>query len=702
MQDMDRIERSNRGSRDEPSLLAALNDQQRAAVTHGHQPLLIVAGAGTGKTHTLVHRVANLIRDGVPAQRILLLTFTRRAAAEMLRRVASLLAGPAGPRPRASASGGVWGGTFHATACRLLRMHGSSIGLDVDFTIIDRGDAEDLMDVVRSDLGLATAKSRFPKKGTCLAIYSHSVNAQVSLAEVLRRHYPWCEPYHDQLQKLCRQYVRRKDFSAVLDYDDLLLFWRGLMADERAGPAVRDRFDCVLVDEYQDTNRLQADILQSLCRDGTGLTVVGDDCQSIYSFRAATVRNILDFPKTYPQTTVVTLEQNYRSTQPILDATNAVIGEAREQFRKELWSARRAGQAPGLVTCADEWEQTDEIIRRVLEHRESDLNLRDQAVLFRASHHSIVLEGELTRRNIPYVKYGGLKFIETAHIKDVMAVLRFAENPKDVVAGQRLMLLLPGIGPKTAQRLLHQRQQLGGDLGEWGQELVPPAAREEWPQLIQLLGWLTGPARPPLAAQVEAIGRFYKPLLEIKYDQAAARWRDLQQLEQLASRFADRQTMLVEMALDPPSSSADLAGPAHRDEDYLILSTMHSAKGLEWDAVYVMHASDGHIPSDLATDTVEQIDEERRLFYVALTRAKRWLYVFFPQRYASPRSRYSDFSGMAQLTRFISEVVKQRFDCLTGAGEEPPPVAGKKSLAAKRRRIRRSAAFFGDSSTGGG
>ncbi|MDH3717563.1 MAG: ATP-dependent helicase, partial [Planctomycetota bacterium] len=477
--------------------LAGLNDRQRAAVTHGEQPLLIVAGAGTGKTHTLVHRVANLIQGGIPAQRVLLLTFTRRASAEMLRRVAGLLGTPTSTAPtstaptstaptstpptstagqprRGSEISRVWGGTFHATACRLLRMHGSAIGLDVDFTILDRSDAEDLMNVVRTDIGLAALKTRFPKKGTCLAIYSHCVNSELPLEQILQTKYPWCVEYTDQLKKLFKNYVRRKDFSAVLDYDDLLLFWRGLMADDLAGQSVRDRFDCVLVDEYQDTNRLQADILKHLCHDGTGLTVVGDDCQSIYSFRAATVRNILDFPKHYPQTTIVTLEQNYRSTQPILDATNAVIGQARDQFTKQLWSDRAAGQLPWLVSCDDEWEQTDEIVRQVLEHRESDLDLRDQAVLFRASHHSILLEGELTRHNIPYVKYGGLKFVETAHIKDVISVLRFAENQKDIVAGQRLLMLLPGIGPKTAQRLLRDLQQSAGSLPAWKKAQVPP------------------------------------------------------------------------------------------------------------------------------------------------------------------------------------------------------------------------------------
>ncbi len=678
----------------EDALLARLNEQQQVAVRHGHDPLLIIAGAGTGKTHTLVHRVASLINGGVAPQRLLLLTFTRRAAAEMLRRVAGLLGTHAKDGRDRAPSRRVWGGTFHATACRLLRLHGAAIGLDADFTILDRSDAEDLMNVVRTEMGLTSLKTRFPKKGTCLAIYSNCVNSQLPLDEVLQANFPWCLDYEGPLKKLFKNYVERKDRSAVLDYDDLLLFWRGLMMDDLASPAVRERFDSVLVDEYQDTNQVQADILNHLRPDGSGLTVVGDDCQSIYSFRAATVRNILDFPKTFPRTTIIKLQQNYRSTQPILTATNHVIAEATEQFAKELWSTRKEGNKPRLVTCEDEWEQTDEIVREVLERREEGLQLRDQAVLFRASHHSIILEGELTRHNIPYVKYGGLKFIETAHVKDVLSLLRFAENYKDLVAGLRFLMLLPGIGPKTAHRLVDSLIESGGDFGRWQKEKVPSLIRHEWKELTTLLRQLTSPKCPPLPAQLSAICRLYQPLLEARYDAAAARLRDIEQLEQLSTRFADRRTMLSDMALDPPSSSADLAGPALRDEDYLILSTIHSAKGLEWDAVYVVHAADGHIPSDMSTDNAAQVDEERRLFYVALTRAKRWLYVYFPQRYESPRSRRNDWNGLAQLTRFLPAHVKCHFDCRTALNVAAEETSGAGSRTSKRKQIRRSVSSF--------
>ncbi len=409
-------------------LLADLNPQQREAATHGDRPLLIVAGAGTGKTATLVHRVAWLIAQGVDPGRVLLLTFTRRAAADMLRRAESLLRRLG--RPGATR---VWGGTYHAIANRLLRRYGKAVGLPPAFSVHDRTDSEDLLNVVRTDLNLAKTDKRFPKKGTCMAIYSRCVNAREKLDDVLRRHFPWCKDWHDELKQLFDGYVDRKEAGGVLDYDDLLLYWHALLAPP--GDAVRRLFDCVLVDEYQDTNTLQAEILYRLSPEGKGLTVVGDDAQSIYAFRAATVRNILDFPKHYASAPIVTLEQNYRSTQPILAATNQVIGLARERYAKNLWSERAAGERPRLVNCEDESDQAQYVIRHILEHREEGIDLRRQAVLFRASHHSMLLEADLARANIPFHKFGGLRFVETAHVKDLLAFLRLAENPRDVVAG---------------------------------------------------------------------------------------------------------------------------------------------------------------------------------------------------------------------------------------------------------------------------
>ena len=672
-------------------VLAKLNPQQRQAATHGRGPLLIIAGAGTGKTATLVHRVAWLIAQGIDPSRILLLTFTRRAAAEMLRRVDAILrqllqAEQAAARSDANLkrlhSTRVWGGTFHAIATRLLRRHGKAIGLPPEFSIHDRTDSEDLLSVVRTELGLAKTDRRFPKKGTCMAIYSRCVSSREKLPHVLKHHFPWCQDWGDELKRLFDGYLQRKESAAVLDYDDLLLYWHAMLGDAKAGDVVRKRFDCVLVDEYQDTNILQSEILYRLSPDGQGATVVGDDAQSIYSFRAATVRNILDFPKHYEDTTVVTLEQNYRSTTPILEATNQVIGLAPERYTKNLWSERADGQRPSLVTCEDEDEQTEYVIRQILGHREANIDLRRQAVLFRASHHSMMLEAELTRRNIPFHKYGGLKFIETAHIKDLMAFLRLAENPRDVVAGGRILPLLPGIGPGKARQLMEHLLKSGGNFGAWKKWNPPAAAAKLWPKFVTLMNGLAA-STEDLPAQVNRVRKFYTPLLERLHDNWQPRLRDLEQLEQIASRYKNRHRMLAEITLDPPSSTQDLAGPPHLDDDYLVLSTIHSAKGLEWDAVYVLHAADGNIPSDMATKDPEQIEEERRLFYVALTRAKNWLYVCCPLRYYYHyRPGVSDRHGYAQRTRFLPEGVLGAFDQLVATGNDAAEEGRDGDLAA--------------------
>ncbi|MEN6459428.1 MAG: ATP-dependent helicase [Thermoguttaceae bacterium] len=667
-------------------LLAGLNPQQRTAATHGDGPLLIVAGAGTGKTATLVHRVAWLIAGGVDPSRLLLLTFTRRAAAEMLRRAECLLRRMGRP-----GAGRVWGGTYHSIATRLLHRYGKAIGLPPDFAVHDRADSEDLMNVVRTDLDLAKTDKRFPKKGTCMAIYSRCVNARQKLETVLRDHFPWCEEWQPELKRLFDGYVDRKEATGVLDYDDLLLYWRALLGDAQPSPprrlgeetsegahasspankngarcvadAIRGLFDCILIDEYQDTNTLQADIVYAMSPNGKGLTVVGDDAQSIYAFRAATVRNILDFPKQYRDATVVTLEQNYRSTEPILEATNQVIALARERYTKNLWSERTEGQRPFLVNCEDDGDQASYLIRRILEHREAGVDLRRQAVLFRASHHSILLEAELARANIPFHKYGGLKFIETAHVKDMMAFLRLAENPRDVVAGSRILPLLPGVGPGKARQLMDALRASGGDFDVWSEWRPPAGSVKLWPKLVALLKSLARTA-DALPAQLSRVRKFYTPLLEAKYDHVEPRLRDLEQLELIASRYRNRARMLLEMTLDPPSSTQDLAGSPQLDDDYLVLSTIHSAKGLEWDAVYVIHAADGNIPSDMATKNPDEIEEERRLFYVALTRAKNWLYVCYPLRYYYPGQ--SDRHSYAQRTRFLPEPLLKCFDqCVT-------------------------------------
>ncbi|MCA9073749.1 MAG: ATP-dependent helicase [Planctomycetaceae bacterium] len=662
----------NNGILTEDDVLADLNGPQREAATHGMGPLLIVAGAGTGKTTTLAHRVAHLITKGIDPGRILLLTFTRRASAEMLRRVDSILQ----EMDRAGVSRKVWGGTFHAVATRLLRRHGKKIGLSPDFTILDRTDSEDLMQVVRTDLGLGESKekkgsrrrqqdeTRFPLKGTCLNIYSRAVNTQPPLKQVLQKDFPWCEEHEDKLKQLFSAYVDRKQEASILDYDDLLLFWRALLEDEEGGQQIADMFDCVLVDEYQDTNTVQADILHGLSPTGRGVTVVGDDAQSIYSFRAANVRNILDFPEQFPGTTVIKLEQNYRSTQPILDATNAVISGAKKRHHKQLWSDRIQGDSPQMVLCNDDDEQTEFLVDRILTQRESGTPLKQQAVLFRASHHTISLEVELARRNIPFHKYGGLKFVETAHVKDMLAYLRLAENPRDIVSGMRVLMMLPGIGQVKARSLLDTLNENRGDFSCLRDVTPPKAASDDWPLFVALMRGLGDPKAKMGAVgdQMHRVRRFYAPLLKGKYDNSRERERDLEQLELVAARFKDRMEFIAEMSLDPPSSTQELAGDSTLDEDSLVLSTIHSAKGLEWNVVYVIHATDGNIPSQQAVGDTDQIDEERRLFYVALTRAKDLLYVTMPQRYYTQGWRISDRHSYAQPSRFLTKEARVHFD----------------------------------------
>jgi DNA helicase-2/ATP-dependent DNA helicase PcrA len=651
-------------------MLEGLNEAQREAAFHGDGPLLIVAGAGTGKTTTLAHRVARLIGRGVPPERILLLTFARRAAAELLRRVDGLLGRAALDRP---ASSRVWGGTFHSVATRLLRQHGERIGLHPGFTIHDRGDSEDLLEVLRAELELGRGKRRFPRKATCLDIYSRCVNARVPLDGVLARAFPWCSEQVDGLKLLFRTYVDRKAEQRVLDYDDLLLFFHALLGTESAGAAVRAQFDHVLVDEYQDTNALQAELLDRLCPGGRGLTVVGDDAQAIYGFRAATVRNILDFPARHPGARTVVLAENYRSTPELLLATNRVIAQARERHPKDLWSRRPSGERPELVTCADETEQTEYVLARILERREQGVDLRRQAVLFRASHHSLHLEVELGRRGIPFHKYGGLRFVETAHVRDLLAFLRLAENPRDLLAGTRVLGLLPGVGARTARTLLEPVQRTGSFASWEDAARVPSPARLHWTALVALCRELAAPTPPTLPAQLHRIRAFYAPLCEARYDHVPARLRDLEQLEQLAASFADRGAFLGELTLEPPRSTQDLAGPPSLDEDHLVLSTIHSAKGLEFDAVHVIHAADGNIPSDLTTGSPEEIDEELRLFYVALSRAKRHLSVTFPLRWFDRPAGVGGRYAFAQRTRFLPPEVASAFELRTAFPEAPRP-----------------------------
>lgn len=636
------------------ALLATLNPAQRAAAVHGSDPLLIPAGAGTGKTLALAHRVAYLVAGGIPPDQILLLTFTRRAAGEMLRRVEGLLAGRS-TRARSR----IWSGTFHSVAARLLRSHAAAVRLSPDFTIMDRADAEDLMGLVRAELGLHRQDRRFPLKGTCLDIYSRVVNSAEDLDPVLERTFPWCQDHSQTLRTLFLAYVDRKDAQGILDYDDLLVYWRGLLLHPAAAKVISGQFHYVLVDEYQDTNALQADILSLLRPGGEGLTVVGDDAQAIYSFRAATVHNILDFPNRFPNVHTVVLDENYRSANPILRTATTLMAEADVGFAKSLWTARRGGGPPEFVVCTDEGEQTDFVVDTILEQREAGVALRRQAVLFRAGHHSAALEVELSRRNVPFHKYGGLRFIEAAHVKDLIGFLRLAQNPQDSMAAARVFSLLPGFGPARVSAVTAELAAGGGALSSLQSFREPAQAREFWQPLLQLLAFLQHEPPPDVETQLAQITRFYAPLLGLRYDNEAARLRDLEQLRILAAGYHTREDLLMDLVLDPPSWSGDLAGRPWLDEDYLVLSTIHSAKGLEWDTVFVIHAADGNIPSDLATGSTEEIGEERRLLYVAMTRARNQLFVCCPLRYYAPNAPRQDRYGYAQPSRFLTTTVQE-------------------------------------------
>ena len=593
----------------------------------------------------------------------MLLTFSRRAAAEMMRRVERIVANVMHERAEAMTAAIVWAGTFHAVGARLLREYADAIGLDRAFTIHDREDSADLMNLIRHDLGFSKTKKRFPMKGTCLAIYSRTVNAELPLEEVLGSFFPWCEAWEAELRRLFAAYVEAKQQQHVLDYDDLLLYWAQMMQEPSIAVHVSDRFDHVLVDEYQDTNRLQASVLLALKPNGRGLTVVGDDAQSIYSFRAATVRNILDFPGHFnPPAEIVTLDQNYRSTQPILAAANAVIDLAEERFTKNLWSERCSAQRPELVSVRDESDQARYVVEKVLENREAGAALKSQAILFRASHHSGPLEVELTRRNIPFVKFGGLKFLEAAHIKDVLAFLRWAENPRDRVAGFRVVQLLPGVGPATAARVLDRVAEHSDPMRGLSDFTPPAAAVGYWPSFVDAVQLVHGKSAG-WPAELDLVCRWYAPHLERIHEDAAVRQRDLVQLAQIASGYSSRERFLTELTLDPPDSTSDQAGGSRLDEDYLILSTIHSAKGQEWKSVFLLNTVDGCLPSDLATGTIAEIEEERRLLYVAMTRAKDNLHLIVPQRFfAHSQQSNGDRHMYASRTPFIPDSIIDRFE----------------------------------------
>ena len=667
--------------------LTELNPEQRAAAEHPPEagPLLVVAGAGTGKTMTLAARVAWLVRQGADPQRLLLLTFSRRAAAEMARRAGRLLHEAMGLPASARPPELPWCGTFHSVAARLLREEAPRIGLAPGFTVLDRADAQDLLAMTRQALGLAEGEKRFPLAATCLAIHSRAVNTRTPMATLLDEHWPWCREHVADLQRLFAAYGEAKLQQQSLDFDDLLLSWWHLMQVPGLAARIGGRFDQVLVDEVQDVNRLQADITQALKPHGRGLTAVGDDAQSIYAFRGADVRHILDWPQRFtPPARVLTLERNYRSTPALLEASNAVIALAPERFAKRLWSDRPPAGRPRLAAVADEAAQARGVADAVLAQREAGLVLRRQAVLFRTATHSAALELELVRRGIPFVKYGGLRFLEAAHVKDALAVLRWADNPASQLAALRVARLVPGMGPAGVRRLLAHAAPLE-------RFKPPPSAAAAWPALVALMAHLRGEsARWP--DDLQRVIAWIGPHLERLYDDARVRLADLEQLARIAAGQPGRQRFVTELTLDPPEASSDEAGAPLRDEDYLILSTIHSAKGQEWSAVHVLNVVDGCLPADMATGRAAEIEEERRLLYVAMTRARDELTLWVPQRFHVTQQRaWGDRHLYALRSRFVPDALLPHFEAVpltppnagTGAADaDGPPLI---DLAAQLR-----------------
>ncbi len=635
-------------------LPSSLNPAQQHAAGHRGSHLLIVAGAGTGKTRTLVARVIDLIADGVDPARILLLTFTRRAAAEMVGRVVAAC------DDDGVIGGRLWSGTFHSVANRLLRRYGSAAGLADGFTVLDHADSIDLFGLVRAEEGFGEQAQRFPRAETIAAIYSRMVNSQAPMADVLTVDYPWCASHADELRTVFSGYTSKKRQSNVLDYDDLLLYWRGLTRSP-IGEALRCLFDHVLIDEYQDTNAIQADIVAGMCGHDTHVCAVGDDAQAIYGFRAATVENMWSFPATFEGASVVTLDQNYRSTEPILTVANELLTQQIEieasTFDKELWSTIDGGIRPVLLTSYDEQEQSKLVADRILDARERGVDLREQAVLFRAGHHGDALELELVRRDIPYVKYGGLRYLESAHVKDVLALVRILENPDDQLAWRRVLLTLDGVGPATVRRLVDDLRVLKPGSNALvrfvdGLGRVPASAVDQTDELRSALADCARGELSP-SEQIDRLKIFCATVFPRRYENSAARLADVDQLAATARGYTDRSRLLTELTLDPPERTGDLAGRPHLDDDWLTLSTIHSAKGCEWHSVYLLHASDGNIPSEMALSEPHGTAEELRLLYVAVTRARRELTVGFPLRYHIHRFNGSDRHHFAQLSRFL-------------------------------------------------
>ncbi len=598
-----------------------LNDSQYEAVTSIDGNYLVIAGAGTGKTRTLVYRVARLVEMGIDPKSILLLTFTRKAANEMMNRASVLLDN------RCSK---INGGTFHSFANITLRKYAKVIGLDSGFTILDQSDSEDIINLIRSQLNLADIKKRFPKKQTIFSIISFSVNTGKAIPDILKEEYPHFFEFIDKILEIEKVYTSYKHKNNLLDYDDLLVYLNKFLNDSNsAAKSFLSTIRYIMIDEYQDTNKLQAEIVKGLARYNNNVMVVGDDSQSIYSFRGANFKNIMDFPLQFEGTTILKLEENYRSTQEILNFTNHVIENAIEKYPKYLFTRRGSGELPAIISASTENMQSKFIVDRILELREEGIPLQDIAVLFRSSYSSFDLEIELNKANIPFQKFGGMKFIETAHVKDVLAFLRIAANPKDVVSWFRILLLHEGIGPKKAQRIIDEISTSRLSIKVNPEAVVPDKYDDKIVKLFMLLNSIHTKQELP-SKKAEQVMQYYEPLFKAKYDDFNKRRKDLEIFLNITENYRSLDSLLADMALDPPLESVIDVDAEAKEDEFITLSTIHSAKGLEWHSVFIIHALEGYFPISRSFDSLEDLEEERRLMYVASTRAKQNLYICYP------------------------------------------------------------------------
>jgi DNA helicase-2/ATP-dependent DNA helicase PcrA len=637
-------------------LVEELDEAQRRAVEHGEGPLVVATGAGTGKTRVLTSRVARLIDAGVAPERILLLTFTRRAAAAMTSRAAAMV-GDTGVAQR------IAGGTFHAVAHRVVAEYAQHLGL-ADVSVLAPDDIIDLIDLLRSEHGLDGTDRRMPTSRAIADIASRAMSLERPGREVISEQFPWALGHADQIMALLRAYAQRKRARGLLDLDDLLLAWRALVRDPDVGARLRARWDWVLVDEYQDVNRVQADIVQGLCPDGRGLTVVGDDAQAIYGFRGAGAGQLQEVLDRLPHAELVPLERNFRSTQPILDLANA----ARPQDFPIRLVADRSGPAarPELVSCENADDEARAVADRILAAHADGLPLREQAVLMRTGSHSALLEVELTVRDIPFMKFGGIGYLETAHVRDLLAAFRVVLNPHDEIAWYRLLTRHRGLGKVSARRLSGVLADQGIAGGPEAIAAAPATARVGLATTLSLLGVVDGDS--PVSEVTQACHDAVAALLEQHYPDWQRRAADVAAVAEAAGRHSDLRAFVGEQAIDPVTVAGDWAAQPHLDEDWLTLSTIHSAKGLEWSAVHLLRATDGAMPSDMALTSRAGLEEERRLFYVALTRARDTLSIYAPLTLPTHSTAFTARHVQAKPSRFLTGAARS---CLTAVDTRP-------------------------------